>query len=365
MKSVVFVCNESNSVINFRKELIEFLKTKNIEISIITGDNIREKEIKSLGVNFACVPFSNRSKNPIEIIKTKKAFKKVIRGIDPDVVMTFQIKPNTVGVKAAHSAGIKNIYSMVEGLGDPFQPANLKGKLIRWIVCKLYKSSFKHVRKVFFLNNDDKEEFLNRKLIAEDKVIVIPGIGINTNNYKPDYNLPKEKKVLKLARLIKNKGIFDYCEIARLVHKTRPDIIFELYGGESQLTKKDIQQYIDDRSIIYGGFSKDTASLIKNTRLVSSSSSYREGFPRVILEGMALGRTVIATNIVGNKDAVVDGKTGYLVNVHDLQSFANKIIEIIDDDKKLVELGKNARKICEEKYDSSIINQIIYDTIMR
>lgn len=363
-KKILLICNESNTVINFRKELINFLISKENDVYLIAGDSFREQEIELLGVTFICIPFSNRSINPFGIMKMKKAFANAIKDIKPDIVMTFQIKPNVIGTKAAFNLGIKNIYSMVEGLGDPFQPKNFKGKIIRWIVCRLYKSAFKKTKKVFFLNNDDKNELINRRLITEDKVIVIPGIGINTKLYNPDYNLPKEKKVLKLARLIKNKGIFDYCEIARLVRQSRPDIVFELYGEESQLTKKDLQEYIEDGSIIYGGFSKDATSIIKEARILVSSS-YREGFPRVILESMALGKMVIATNTVGNKDAVIDGETGFLLPIHDIKSFAEKIIEVIDDNELIIKLGINARKKCEECYDSLFINNIIYEIIIK
>lgn len=362
MNKILLICNESNSVINFRRELINFLIKNKNDISVIAGDECRRDEIEKLGVNFYYVPFNNRGKNPFELIKTKTKFVNVIKNIKPDTVFTFQIKPNILGACAAHKCHIANLYCMIEGLGDPFQPTNIKGKILRKIVCILYKHSLKHAKKVFVLNGDDKKELIARRVAKDGKMIVIPGIGIDTTIYVPEYNLPKDKKVLMLARLIKNKGIFDYCEIAREVRKTRPDIVFELYGEESQLKKNDIQVYIDDGSIFYGGFNNNVSDLIKNSRVLSSSS-YREGFPRVILEGMALGRAVIATDTVGNKDAVVDGKTGYLVPMHDIKTFANKIIEIIDNDELLIKLGMNGRKICEEKYDSKIINDIIYNII--
>lgn len=362
MKKILLICNESNTVVNFRKELIQFLQEREYQISVIAGDSLREKEIRDLGVDFYCVKFKNRSKNPFGMLKTKQAFQKIVKLIKPDIVFTFQLKPNILGLPAARKAGVVKRFAMVEGIGDSFQPKNFYGRIIRTAVSIFYKHSLKYAQKVFFLNRDDVEEFVSRKIIAADKCLIIPGIGIDTSEYKPDYNLPKEKKVLLLSRLVKTKGIFDYCDIAREVHKTRPDIIFELYGSEQELKVQDIQPYIDDGSIVYGGYSTNAKDLIKGARIISSPS-YREGFPRNILEGMALGKTIIATNAVGNRDAVDDGVNGFLVPIRDIKAYAEKVIEVIDDDERLLQIGKSARKKCVEEYDSKIVNLFITNII--
>ncbi len=362
-KKILFICTDSNTVINFRKELIEYLKARGFEVDVLAGDSKREKEIKELNVKFYSVPFSNRSKNPFELRKIEQGFRNVIKKSKPDIVFTFQLKPNIFGVKAARKEKIKHIYSMIEGLGDPFQPVNLKGQVLRYLISKMYKSSLKHVDKVFLLNKEDKDECVARKIIKEKQAYIVHSIGIDMNKYSPT-PLPKEKKVIYLARMLKNKGIIDFCEVARKVHKSRPDIIFELCGAETnEIKKEDLLPYINDGSIIYDGFLKDVNSVINSSRIYASLSYYREGFPRTLLECMALKRTVIATNVIGNKDGVIDSKTGYLLPAHDIDGFAKKIIEIIDDDELLTKLGENAYNFCKENFDSDIINSEIYKVI--
>ncbi len=364
MKKILLICSDSSTVINFRRELISFLVSKHFNVSIIIGDENRIDEIKNLGVEVHHIPFNNRSINPFSTLSLLHKIKKTIKNINPDLVFTFQIKPNIIGAIAAHKAKIKKIYCMIEGLGDPFQPKNSRGYLLRKVVVFLYKKSLKHVTNLFVLNKTDYEEVCFWKMIPPERIITIPGIGIDTSKYVADYTIPFEKKVLNLSRLIINKGIIDYCEIARRVRNVRPDISFYLFGAESQIKTKDINDYINDGSIIYGGYINDPIDLMKSSRLIVSCS-YREGFPRVILEAMSLGKVVIASNVPGNKDAIVDGETGFLVDSHNINAFAERIIQTIDDEKSLIKLGKAARNKCEKCYDSSIINSLIFNIISR
>lgn len=362
MRKILFICNESRTVINFRKELILFLIDKKYEVELIVGDDEYLPEILELGVNVDVIPFDNRSTNPFSSLKLIKLFKKAINSINPDIIFTFQLKPNIFGTFAAKKNKNMRIYNMVEGLGDPFQPASFKGKIIRAVVSNLYKRAFKYSDGVFFLNVHDQEEFINRRIITKERCILINGIGIDTSKYIPNYEPQKEKRIVYLSRLIKNKGIIEFCKIAQMTRKIRKDIFFDLYGSESQLSAEDLKLYIDDKSITYHGYSNKPKEIITNSCFMVSTS-YREGFPRIILEAMALGKPVIASNVIGNKDVVQDGVTGYLVNLDNLQDFCNCAIKLIDDREQMIKLGKQARQFCVENYDSKIINNIILQNI--
>lgn len=361
-KSILLICNTSNSVINFRKELILRLKEEYNRVIVIASDSDREREILQLGADFFSVPFDNQSTNPISFLKTYKNMVNTISSIQPSIVFTFQIKPNIIGVFAAKKCKIKNIYSMVEGLGEPFQKKGLLGVFMRYIVSLLYKFSSKYIRKLFFLNSDDFNEFIQRKIINKQRGIIIPGIGIDTSKYTPNAAISTKKRVLYLARLMKNKGILEYCKVAKLVKEIDPEIEFELYGQEADLTKEDLLDYIEGKIVYYGGYLMDVKEKINESRIYVSLSR-REGFPRTILEAMALGKPVIATNVIGNREAVIDTVTGYLVPLDDLKLFAQKLIDLINNEDELKTLGNNARTLCEQKYDSKLINDEIIKII--
>lgn len=362
MKRILLICSDPNSVVNFRSELIRYLKSKGNEVFLVLGGHDRDSDISNLGVRTFYLSFNNRSKNPFSAYALRKSFVHIIRQVAPDIVFTFQIKANIFGTLAAKKAGIKRVFCMVEGLGDPFQPKTLRQKILMLIVVALYKCAMKNARLVFFLNQDDRDEFLERRIIKSTQAFVINSIGIDTSKYEPTEVIPSQKKVLYLARLIKNKGIMEFCELARLVRSKRPDIEFELYGKEAEIRSADLAYYIDKGFIFYGGFTTDPISVIKRCRVLCTTS-YREGFPRIILEAMALGKPVLASNVIGNKSAVVDGVTGYLFELSQPEKTADLIIRTVDNVKLLREMGQNARKHCVEECDSNIINEKIWKAI--
>lgn len=358
---ILLLCEASWTVVSFRKELIEFLKSNNHEISLIMGDDEKINELSPL-CDVHVIPFKNRGINPIKLLKLKKSFRKEIEIIKPDVVMTFFIKPNTVGVKAAKQAKVKNIFPFVEGLGDPFQPVSFKGKIIKFVCSHLYKSSFKKATNVFFLNNDDKEFFINEGIVKKDKSVLIKGIGIDTSSFVVS-PLPKNNNVLLMARLIEKKGIVDFAKAARIVKKEVPDAKFTLIGKEAEITKLDLKEYIDDGSIIYDGVQSDVKKYINNSKIVVLPSYYREGLPRSLLEAISIGRPVIGYKNVGTNDVIDDGINGYLVKSRDIEAFANAIIKVLKAEQLALKMAAKSREIAVNTFDSKIINNQILKII--
>ena len=362
-QKILLICNESNSTYNFRKELILFLLNNNYEVYVTSRDSDRKDDIEKLGCKFFETSFNNRSRSIFSLNNFKKALKKVMKDVKPDVAFSFMLKPSIVAPKIAKKYGVRKIYAMLEGLGDAFQSQTFVKRFIRFGVSLLLRKAFKFTQKIFVLNNDDKNELVSRNIASENKITVIPGIGIDCNQFEPTFINPKDKKVVMFARLIKNKGILDYCELAKLVYEKRNDIKFELYGQEEEITKEDLLPYTSKGYLSYYGYTKDNKGVMLSSSIVVSTSFYREGMPRVILEAMALGKPVVATNTVGSKDLVLNGKTGFLFNMHKPGECADIILNIIDKDDYLIDLGKEARKVCEAKYDSKMVNKMILDVI--
>lgn len=360
-KKILLICNTSTTVMTFRVPLIRALKDKGLSVSVIAFDDKRKSEIEAEGVDFYCVKGSNTSLNPFRILTLKNGFCKVIKKIKPNIVFTFMLKPNTFGVLAAKKADVSDIYSMVEGAGDAFVNNNLKWKIIRFVMCRLYKKSFKFVKKVFFLNNDDKSEFVRRKLVKESQCEIVHGIGVDLEkfDYKP---VKTHNRFLMEARLTRTKGVFEYCECARVVKKKYPEAEFYYLGAEHSLKVSDIQEYIDDGSINYLGETTDVRPYLENATLLVLPS-YREGMPMSVMEAESIGRPVIATDCIGCRDAVVNGYNGFLVPVGDYEQMAEKVIWCIEHPAETEQMGKNARTFAEEHFDQKKINEKIIEVM--
>ena len=358
---ILLICTTSGSVANFRKSLIEKLQSENYEVGAVAFDDENREIIEQRGVKFFCVNDSNRSTNPFKVLSLKGKYLKIIKSFAPDVVFTFMMKPNIFGVRAAKKAGVKKIYSMVEGAGDVFINNGLKWKLIRFAVCKMYKKSFKRSEKVFFINNDDKEEFICRGLVKEAQCVVIPGIGVDLErfSFRPVKNY---RTFLMIARMLKTKGVMEYCEAARAVKSKYPDAVFNYLGGEGNIKVADIQEYIDDGSINYLGTTKDVRPYIEECT-VNVLPSYREGLGMVNAEAAACGRASITCNVVGTKDTVEDGYNGFLVERGNYKQIAEKMIWCIEHPNEVGQLGINGRALAEKKFDQKKINGIVFAQI--
>ncbi len=361
MKKICFITPTSQQIIGFRKSLILKLQKEGHCISAITFDDKNREQIEALGVELFCVQAANRSINPFQTLSLKKSITKIIKQVSPDIVFTFMLKPNTFGVLAAYKAGVENIYSMVEGAGDVFIKNGLRWKFIRKIVCHLYKKSFKHSKKIFFLNNDDKAEFMERKLVKAEQCEMIHGIGVDLEHfaYKPIENY---NNFIMIARLLRTKGVLEYCEAARIVKQKYPDTNFFLVGGEVELTAQDIKEYIDDQSVEYVGAVKDVREFIEKAA-VNILPSYREGFGLVNAESAAMGRPSITCDTNGTRDTVIDGYNGFLVRVGNVQDIVDRVIFFIEHKQIIPEMGKNARQFAEKNFDVNVISSFILEKI--
>lgn len=357
---ILLICSTSNQIVTFRKNLIEKLQSENCDVYTIAFDDKNKELISERGVIHFSISGSNRSINPFNILSLKKNYYKIIKNVNPDIVFTFMLKPNIFGVRAAKKAGIQKIFSMVEGAGDVFINKGLKWKIIRAVVCKMYRKSFRHVNKVFFLNNDDKAEFIERKLVKAEQCEVIPGIGVDTEYfaYKPIKNYCT---FLMIARMLKTKGVMEYCKAARIVKQKYPDAVFNYLGAEGNIRVADIQEYIDDGSINYFGTTKDVRPYIADSTIFVLSSYYREGLPMSIMEAESVGRGVITTDNVGCRDTVENGYNGFLVKSRDYEEMAEKVIWCIEHPQEAEQFGLNSRKLAEEKFEQKNVNEKLWN----
>lgn len=362
MKTILLLTPTSNMVLGFRKKLIEDLQKSNYKVSVLTLDDNKKKEIESHNIVFFSIKDKNRSLNPLKILSLPGRYAKIIKQISPDIVFSFMLKPNTLGVLGAHKAGIRTIYSMVEGLGDPFTYNSVKWNFIRLFVSLLYKKSLKYCKKVFFLNNEDKEEFVRRKLTVANKCEIVHGIGVDLNHF--DFRPARNKShFLMIARMLETKGVLEYCKCARIIKSLYPEAIFDYLGDEGTVKLGDIKEYIDDGSINYLGVTSDVRPFIENCSVFVLPSFYREGLPASIMEAESIGRCIITTNNVGCKDTIIDGENGFLTNKRDIKDLTNKMVWCIEHPDEVKKMGEKSRDYAERNFDSIVINKIIISAL--
>lgn len=358
---ILVISPKNKTVFNFRGDLIKDMVAKGNEV-YVTGPN-RDfiDDIMALGVKeFVEVPLVKDNTSITGDLAYLKKLRKVIKRIQPELVFEYTIKPVIYGSLAARSCGVKKIYPMVTGLGRVYASENFKIKVVRKITKTLYQIAFKGCNKVIFQNGDDVREFVDEHYLPESKCVVVNGSGVNMERfYRSD--IPEKPVFLMVSRIIKEKGVLDFARAARAVKKKVPEARFIVLGGYDKsigaLSEADIKEYVDDGSIELPGEVKDPVSFYSQSSVFVLPSYYREGLPRTILEGIACGRPIITTNWTGCREPIEDGVNGFLVPIKSPKELAKKMYRLAVDRDKVLEMSDAAYKICQEKYEVSIVNQ--------
>ena len=357
---IMVVSPKNKSVFNFRGDLIKDMIAHGNEV-IVTGPN-RDyiQDIMDLGVSeFIEVPFVKDNVNAFGDLGYYKSLRKIFKEKNPDLVFTYTIKPNIYGCLAARSAKVPNIYAMLAGLVRIYASDSLKVRVVRVVVKILYKKALKGCKKVFFQNSDDIKDFVSQNYLPLDKCVQVNGSGVNMERFlKTD--LPETPVFLMASRIIKEKGVLEFCEAARIVKKSHPMARFILIGGFDSsigaITREQLQEYFDDGSVEYPGEVKDPVSYFQQSSVFVLPSYYREGIPRTVLEAMSCGRAIITTDWPGCREPIVDGVNGFLVPIKNVGILAEKMTALIEDPEKLKSFADQAYCTCQNRFEVSKIN---------
>lgn len=303
---------------------------------------------------------NNKGTNPYEDLKLMLAYLKLYQKLKPDVVLHYTVKPNVYGTLASAIIGIPTI-SNISGLGTVFLNDKLSFKVAR----VLYKLALRYPKKVFFQNPHDLELFVYKKLVSEAVVGLLPGSGIDTNKFMP-IEVKKEKDepfvFLLIARLIKDKGIIEYIEAAKIIKTKFNNVKFQLLGSlylgnPTAISKEEVEKWEYENIVEYIGYSDDVKNWISQSDCVVLPS-YREGLSRVLLEAASMAKPIITTDTPGCKDVVDHEVTGYLCEVKNAQCLAAQM-------EKMLQLSHFERVKMGEKGRQKVIAEFSEEIVIR
>ena len=352
MKRIMIFCNSLVGLMNFRKELIETLLKKKYIVIVVAPEHEYSKDLIEMKCGFIPIDMELRGTNPIKDLKLIKDFKKIVKKEQPDIVLTYTIKPNVYGGYVCGQLKIPYICN-VTGLGTSVEQPGLLQKITLF----LYKIGLKKAKCVFFQNNDNLKFMLKHKII-KSKYRLIPGSGVNLH-YHSILNYPKDKiiRFLFISRILHEKGIEEYLEVAKYIKSKYPNTEFHILGAsDDEKYKLIINDLEKDNIIIYHGQVNDVREYQKISNCTIHPSFYPEGMSNVLLESCASGRPIITTNRPGCKEIVEDGINGYLIECQDTKALKEKVEKFINlsfSEKK--KMGLNARKKVEKEFDRNIV----------
>lgn len=362
-KTIVIVASFAKSLINFRGDLISSWIEKGYRVVAAAPDASQEviEQLTAKGAVYARYPLNRAGISPLKDLRTLWALRRLFKKYQPEHVLSYTIKPAIYGSLAAHMAGVKNIFSMITGLGYFFTGrGGLVKRQIKRIIQGLYRLALRKNKTVIFFNDDDRSCFIDLNLVQEAQAVIVNGSGVNTDYFalKP---LPNQKvSFLLIARLLFDKGIREYHAAAKILKAKHPEVEFKLVGwvdtNPQAVSQADLDAWVAEGSIDYLGLLSDVRPAIEACS-VYVLPSYREGLPRSVLEAMSVGRPIITTNAPGCRVTVEPGKNGYLVDPQNVEQLVDAMAQCINAPDKLAEMGQYSRRLVEEKFDVNVINQ--------
>lgn len=361
-KTVMVLSCHTHSLFWFRTEMMKDFKA--LGYNVVAAGQLPEEEWEEkfahFGIKYRQIDAERNGTNPLNDLKTLVSILKVIKQEKPDIIFTYQAKTVIYGGVAARLKGIKEVYPLIAGLGSVLIGEDSPVKKLMMLE---YKIAFKFAKKVMFQNPDDMEFFTENSLIKADKCYMINGSGVDTDKFLP-MPLPEKTAFLCISRLIRDKGVGEYIDAAREIHKKYPDVRCLLVGpydtNPSAITEEELQKYIDDGSIEYFGEQTDIRPYMQMCN-VFVLPSYREGTPKTVLEAMSCGRAVITTDAPGCRETVKNKVNGILIPVRDTESLIKVMEAFILYPKTAEPMGREGRKIAVEKYDVKKVNASIIE----
>jgi len=325
MGRILILANNDIGLYKFRKELIkELLKDNEVFMSLPDGDYI--VDLVNIGCIFINTKVDRRGINPVTDLKLILKYYEILRNVKPDLVITYTIKPNIYGGLISRMRNIKYAVN-ITGLGTAFQ----KDGILKRIITAMYKIALKKAKVVFFENEENRNVFVNNGIVSDKKAWKLNGAGVNLDEY-PFVPYPEERNEIRflfIGRVMREKGIYEFLEAARKIKLENKSIHFDIVGPKENEHIGKLEEFQNKGIINYYGYKKDVKLFIEKAHCFVLPS-YHEGMANTLLECGAMGRPLIASDIPGCREALIDGKSGFLAKVGDANDLYIKIKYFIE-----------------------------------
>ncbi|HEX8644455.1 MAG TPA: glycosyltransferase family 4 protein [Allosphingosinicella sp.] len=323
-KTIAISINASWNIVNFRSGLVGALRAEGYRVAALSPPDPWAPRLAGIGAEHVAVPMDSAGVSPLRDLALLARYRRVLKRLRPAVFLGYTAKPNIWGTLAAQSLGIP-VINNVSGLGTAF----IREGLLTRIVTGLYRAAFRRSATVFFQNEEDRDLFVSRRIVAPEKAALLPGSGIDLERFAPR---PDERAgdgsfaFLMVARLLWDKGVREYVEAARLLRAEFPHARFRLLGfldavNRTAVPRAEVDAWVAEGLIDYLGDAEDVRPFLAAADCVVLPS-YREGLPRVLLEAAAMARPLIATDVPGCRDVAEEGVTGFVCAARDPASLA-------------------------------------------
>lgn len=352
---VVLSVNSSWNIVNFRSGIIRHLQAEGFRVVALAPQDDSAAILGTMGVDVVPLSIDSAGVSPLRDTALLFAYWRALRRLRPVAYLGWTIKPNVYGSLAAQALGIP-VINNISGLGTAF----IKVNLLTRVVEKLYRTALARSATVFFQNRHDQGLFVNQRLVKAEQTEILPGSGIDLTHFTPAPIPTGPFTFLMVARLLRDKGVVEFVEAARIVRETHPDVRFQLLGAvdvqnRTAISRDMLDGWLAEGTIHHLGEAADVRPYLAAASAVVLPS-YREGMPRSLLEAAAMARPLIATDVPGCTEIARERENAFLCHVRDARSLAEAMLRMLAlDPAERMTMGQRGRAIAETEFDTAVV----------
>jgi glycosyltransferase involved in cell wall biosynthesis len=364
-KRLVFVVNVDWFFISHRLPIALEAISEGYEVHLICSDTGKTKELSELGIHVHNIPFSRSGGKLLNELQSIIGLRRLFKIINPNIIHAVTIKPVIYSGLSLHLLKNKpSFVAAISGLGYVFSANNFRAKLIKALVSVLYKFAFYHKTKVvIFQNTTDAKILSSVTNLPDNEKVLIKGSGADLGIYKYCKEpISDSIKIVMACRLIKEKGVYEYVEAAKIVHSKLNNVEFLLAGtpdkeNPNSISQVELDEWNNTGVIKLLGHCNNISKVFSESHIITMPSYYGEGVPKVLIEAAACGRPIVTTDNPGCRDSVIPDVSGKLVPIKDSLSLAKALIVLIENPTLRVSMGEKARQYAEREFDVKSVVQ--------
>lgn len=370
-KKIAFFVTEDWFFVSHRLKLGRACRERNWHVVVAARASDAAERIRNEGIEPRPIRLRRGSVNPInELVTLFDVFWTMWR-VRPDIVHLVGLKLILYGSIASMFFPRMVVVNAVSGLGTLFTTGGSTSRALlrRFVLFVLGHLIRRKHSWVIVQNRDDEAMFSG--VAPSGQTVWIPGVGVDINAFRPTSEPEGPVVAALVGRMLAEKGVREAVEAARILRERGLDLVVRLIGSPdpenpSSISVQTLRQWVDDGLVEWAGHQSDIPGVWRDAH-IALLPSYREGFPKALIEGMACGRSAVTSDAIGCREVIEDGVSGFIVPLYDAEVMADRLEQLGRDADLRERMGQAARRRVETLYaDTEIAEQTlaVYDAAL-
>ena len=365
---LLYVVTEDWYFLSHRLPMARAARDAGFEVHVATNVADGAAAIAREGFILHPVRFARGRLSPVATLATVAGLRQVHRELGPELVHHVALQATILGSLAALGRRAARVNALT-GLGYSFISGAIKARVVRTIVGAMLRLLVDRPRSVALVQNPDDREQLRRLGIAAERIVLIPGSGIDVERLKP---MPAPAGAITLGfvgRLLDDKGIRVLVAAHRQLRAKGMPIELVIAGtpdpaNPASVPQAEAEAWGREPGITWLGHVDDIATVWARAH-IAVLPSRREGLPKSLLEAAACGRPMVATDVPGCREVAIPDQTGLLVPPDDPSALAAAIETLANDAALRARYGRAARALAEERFSDPAIGRAVTELYLR